>query len=290
MRDAVAATTFEEAEKLVASGRLSEIVAVGGGAAASIDNGAGSRDEVWVGVVAKAFTAECDCCPDGDQDELCAHAVAVIVAALQDDFLWSSAATPPSQETVDPKVQRLADIAATLSVRRLSTMVAEHAVTDRRLETRLLAYAGKLGPLDEVEAAEVRRTIDNLASEATVGDWQVHDVLQAGRWIVDELEVLVQRPVNETALSLVEHAAVVWDELVSNLYDADASYTEEADETGDAVRAVHIRMCHELQLAPDDLVERLRSLIGEADVTACLDEPEDYLHLVGAAGVAALCR
>jgi hypothetical protein len=212
------------------------------------------------------------------------------LGALHQDFAWSSVATPPSKMTVDPKVRRLTEVAATLPARRLVRLVAEHAATDRRLETRLLTYAGKLGPATDVELADVRTTIDGLAGDATAGQWNPHDVVEAGQWIVEELEVLVERPASDAALRVVEHAARVWDGLAGYLHDASETDEDEPAEIGGALRAVHVRMCAELQLDPDDLAHRLAGIITEAEFTSCLDEPEDYLALVGPDGVAAVRR
>ncbi|WP_203862104.1 hypothetical protein [Plantactinospora mayteni] len=289
IRNAVAPATIQDAGTLVESGRLGEITSFGGGASCVLDRGSEPGYEVWVGVVGGEFTAECDCGGDPtDPDELCVHAVALTLGALRDDFVWASAATPPSQLAVDPEVRRLAEIAATVPARRLAMLVAEHAVQDRRLATRLLTYAGRLGAPTDAELANVRRTIDNLANEATAGEWELHDVVKAGQWIVDELELLVQRAATDGALDVVEHAAEVWDDLASHLYDAHHGYEDEAEEIGDAVRAAHIRLCGALRPDPDDLRDRLAEIVTAPEFTSCLDSPEDYLPLLGPAGVAEL--
>lgn len=86
--DSVAPTVREAAQRWLASGRVGEITAVGGGASASVDHVA-----VWVGIVGGDFVAECDCTDapsgpvgagddeDGEDDDLCAHAVALTAAA-----------------------------------------------------------------------------------------------------------------------------------------------------------------------------------------------------------------
>jgi uncharacterized Zn finger protein len=97
VRDAADPKIYQAAEELVSSGGLGEIVEVGGGAAGSVHDGADSSREVWVGVVSGALSAACDCAEAGpDRGDLCAHAVALLLAAIRDDFPWASAATPPS--------------------------------------------------------------------------------------------------------------------------------------------------------------------------------------------------
>ncbi len=146
VRDAVDPELFERAEKLLDSGGLGEFTAFGGGVTCLVPNGTEPGYEVWVGVVATALTGECGCvAAEADPDELCLHALALAIGALDADFVWSSAATPPSQASISPKVAQLAEIAATVPTRHLVMLVAEHAATDSRLETRLLTYADQFG-------------------------------------------------------------------------------------------------------------------------------------------------
>ncbi|MFI6762570.1 hypothetical protein ACIBF5_25895 [Micromonospora sp. NPDC050417] len=289
VRGAVDPEVYQEAEALLAADRLGRIVEVNGGAVAAVHTDSGATAyEVWVGVVDGAFSSECDCAePETDPEELCAHAVAVTLAALGDGFHWSPTATPPSTVRVDPGVRRLADVAATLPVRRLALLVAEHAVTDRRLEARLLTYAGELGVPTEDELADVRKVVESLAAEATTGHWDLYDVAKAGQHVVEELEVLAQRPPTEATLLTVEYAARRWDALLGPL--GEAADDEEFDEIGSALRAVHVRLCLELRAEPEPLVERLLDIIEAAEsVASCLDRPTDYLPVLGPDGVAAL--
>ncbi|MFK3983863.1 hypothetical protein ACI2K4_26215 [Micromonospora sp. NPDC050397] len=290
VRGAVEPAVFREAEALLAAGRLGRVVEVNGGAVAAVHtDGGATAYEVWVGVVDRAFSSECDCAgPETDPDELCAHAVAVTLVALGEGFHWSPTATPPSTVAVDPEVRRLADVAATLPVRRLAMLVAEHAVTDRRLEARLLTYAGELAAPTDAELHELRKTVDSLATEATSGRWDAYDVLKAGEQIVEELEVVAQRPATEETLSTVEYAARRFDGLLGSL--GEAGDDEDFEEIGSALRAVHVRLCLELRPDPETLVDRLLDIIeaAESPVTSCLDHPTDYLPVLGPDGVAAL--
>jgi len=291
MRRAVDPPVYRAAEELLASGQLGEITTVGGGAQSIVSSDHGPVYEVWVGVVRGAFSAECDCADEGvEPNELCVHAVAVTLAALRGGFTWSSAATPPSGAVIEPEVRRLADVAATLPPRRLAMLVAEHAAVDRRLATRLMTYAGKLGPLTDAELAVLRKTIDGIAQDATAGRWDLHDVAKAGQRIVDELEVVAMRPASAQALLLVEHAAQVWDGLSGYLYEGWETYGAEPEEIGGGLRAVHVRMCEELQPDPDQLVGRLIEILAQSDVTSCLDDPEDYMSLLGRERITTLRR
>lgn len=294
VRDAVQPPVLRTAEKWLADGSVGIISGEGGGACAVVDS-----TLVWVGIVDRAFVAECDCAgtvPSGtdvaDGDELCAHAVALVLAATAGGFAWSSSAVPPSQAAVDPAVRRLTAIAATLPARRLAALVGEYAASDRKLEARLLAHAGRLGAPTDRELAEVRATIDGIVAEATRGRWGLEDLARAGRLIVDEVEVLVQRPPAEGTLVLVEDVARQWDELSVHLHGAyfDRSFEEDPEEIGAALLALHVRLCEQLDVDPDELVDRLKDIIGAAEITSCLDAPEEYAAVLGPELMAELGR
>ncbi|WFE31156.1 hypothetical protein [Micromonospora sp. WMMD975] len=288
LRDAAGSAACAGADELRSAGQPAEVVPVGGGASGVIRAAGEPPIEVWVGVTPGGFTAECDCAAGAG---LCAHAVALTLAALDDGLAWSSAATPPSAVAVDPKVAQLAELARRIPARRLAMLAAEWAATDRVLEGRLRAQAGQLAVLTAGELAQVRRTIDNLAHEATSGSgWDLHDVEKAGRAIVEEVEVLAQRPPTDETLLLVERAARAWDGISGYLYDAWETYDEEPAEIGDALRAAHVRLCEQVQPDPDDLAARLAEIIAACEIDSCLDEPWDYLAVLGRQRVKALLR
>ncbi|WP_433343345.1 SWIM zinc finger family protein [Micromonospora sp. CA-111912] len=289
LRGEAGAVACDAADKLLAAGQPAAITSAGGGASGVIREGGQPPYEVWVGITADGFTAQCDC---PAREELCAHAVALTVAAVQGRFDWSSAAaTSSSALEIDPRVAELAELARGIPARRLALLVAEWAAADRVLENRLLAQAGRLAPLNAAELDDVGRSIDNIAHEATSGDrWELHDVEKAGRAIVEEVRVLAERPATEGTLLVVEQAARVWDRLVPPLYDAWETYEEEPGEIGGALRAVHVQLCEQVQPDPDELAKRLAEVIGAAEVDSCLDEPWDYLGVLGRDRVKALGR
>ena len=191
--------------------------------------------------------------------------------------------TPPSRVIVDPRVRRLTDLAATLSPRRLAALVGEYAAVDRKLETKLRSWAGELGSPSAAELAAVRRTISSIAAEATRGRWGLEDVARAGRLIVDELETLAQRPANPDTVAVVEGAAECWDELSVHLHGAyvDNAFAEDPKVIGDAIRAVHVLICEQVDVDPDELIARLVTIIDKAEISSCLDAPDDYAALLG---------
>lgn len=153
VRDAVDDGTYGEAERLLASGALSDIIEVGGGASALVQTaptGRGTVHDAWVGVDGGTLVSECSC-EDLGQDafeDLCVHAVAVVLAALRSGFDWASAAIPPSEAGVDLQLERLCAVASRLPHERLAQLLAESALLDPRIEARLLAEAGADGACD----------------------------------------------------------------------------------------------------------------------------------------------
>jgi hypothetical protein len=286
LRSEAGSAVCEEADALLAAGQPDVVVPAGGGASGVVRVSGQPPHEAWAGVTADGFTAECDCSAGG---EWCAHVVSLVAAALRDGIEWSSTATPSSAAGREPKVARLMEIVGALPARRVALLLAEHAATDRVLETRLLTYAGKLGPLTDAELADARRMIVDLAVQATSGDrWDLHDVEKAGRAIVEEVQVLVQRPATEGLLEVVEQAAREWDSIAVHLWDAWETYEEEPAEIGGALRDAHVHLCEQLQPDPDELAARLAAIIKAAEVDSCLDEPDDYLPVLGRQRVKAL--
>ncbi|MFI2712484.1 hypothetical protein ACH495_20390 [Micromonospora sp. NPDC018662] len=287
LRDVAGSATWATAEKLRSAGQPATLVPVGGGASGTVRTAGEPPVVIWVGITADGFTAECDCSAG---TRPCAHAVALTLAALSDGLAWSSAATPPSAVAVDPVIAELAELARSVPMRRLASLVAEWAAKDRVLESRLRARAGQLASPTVNDLDRIRRMIDNLAGEATSGQWDLHDVEKAGRAIVEEVEVLAQRPPTEEALLVVERAARAWDGRSGYLYDAWETYDEEPAEIGGALRAAHVRLCEQVQPDPDELAGRLAEIIAAAEVDSCLDEPWDYLAVLGRQRVKALLR
>jgi hypothetical protein len=279
----VDAEVLAAAERLLSSAAVGPIGEAGGGATAVVEVGPGRGLEVWVGAVDGVLGAECDCDVEWvtRREDLCSHAVAVTLSALRGGFSWASAAVPPSAAVLDPGARELLEVAERMPRRRLAMLVAAYAATDRRLRTRLLVEAGELGPLTDTEAAQLRRVFGSTAAEVTSGRWDMQDVVVAGETIIAEVEILAERPAAMPALLLVEHAAEVWDGLATHLFDDWEHYEGVPEEMGERLRQVHLRLCEQLQPDPEELAERLDRIISAAEVTSCLDSPQEYLALRG---------
>lgn len=278
---AVDAEVFTAAQGFVSGDAVGVIGEEGGGATAAVRVAPAGSVEAWVGVVEGGLVGECDC--DVGQgmgsQELCAHAVAVLLQALREGFAWSSAATPPSDAVADARVRELIDVAEGLPRRRLALLLATFAATDRRLQARLLVEAGELGSLTEAEAAGLRTSLGGIAAEATNGRWEMHDLVVAGETIIGELEIVAERPAGMPALLLAEYAAGVWDGLAAHLFDDWEHYEGVPEQMGQRLRQVHLDLCEQLRPDLAELAERVDRIVRAAEATSCLDAPRDYLAL-----------
>jgi uncharacterized Zn finger protein len=136
-RRSVPAEVAQVAERLLDNGDVSDPEAVGGGARAVVTDG-GSRFEPWVGVVDRAFTGDCDCPADPGDDGLCAHAVAVALAAFEDGLRFAAAGIPHGEDTTEPGRVELRQAAESLDPRELTEIVIEQALRDPEFAARLL--------------------------------------------------------------------------------------------------------------------------------------------------------
>jgi hypothetical protein len=248
-----------------------DVVADGGGAAGVADG-----RHVWVGVVNGELVGECDCLAD----ELCAHGVAVALAAMEAGVVFES--LPPSEKE-SPEVQRFTKAAARLGGRELVRLVARHAARDRRLATELLVAAGELGaPSDEEIAVVHRMFVDARRIPSGSERWEPRDLFDAGRDMVVELEVLALRPVNDGVLDLADEAARVWSVFLDSLHEA-----READpqEIGDALAAVHVQLYEVSGFTPEELAGRLAGLYSDLEDDQFLDVPDAYEQVLGDEGI-----
>lgn len=130
-------------QECLAQGRIRDLQAEDGGAAAVLDDAEFGVLRAWVGVVNGALTGECDC-PDTGPDGLCGHAIGVAVAALRQGVTFVAISSRTGAD--DPGEQRFAEIAAELAPSALIGLVARQAVADQYFAAELLASAGRLAP------------------------------------------------------------------------------------------------------------------------------------------------
>ncbi|WP_346135309.1 hypothetical protein [Lentzea roselyniae] len=248
-----------------------DVVADGGGA-----SGVADGRHVWVGVVNGELIGECDCLAG----ELCAHGVAVVLAAVEAGVVFES--LPPA-EKASPEKQRFTTAAARLGRRELVELVAEHAVGDRRLATRLMVAAGELGAPSDDEIAVVHRIlVDARRLPDGHARWELRDLLDAGRDMVTELEVLALRPVNDGVLDLADEAASVWSSFLTALREA---WDVDPQPISDGLAAVHVQLYEASRVAPADLAGRLAVLYADLADDPFLDVPEAYRYVLGDEGI-----
>ncbi|MGH3621390.1 MAG: hypothetical protein ACRDQ5_06310 [Sciscionella sp.] len=265
-------------------GRVRDLEAEDGGAGAVLADPDHGLFGVWVGVVNGALTGECDCV-DGMSSGLCAHAVAVALAALVEGLTFSSISS--RARDVDPEEQRFAEIAAELDPRELIGLVARHAVVDRYFAALLLSCADRLASPGPTEIQAARRVV-TAAADVPNGRhrWDLYDIVKAGTAMVSELELLAVRPPTDELLVVVEEAIAVWATLSGYLNDAWETYATEPEEVGSALAELHLRLSQAYRPEPLELAARLAKLVADADVDTFLDAPEGYVDVLGAEGVA----
>ncbi|WP_431681297.1 hypothetical protein [Kitasatospora sp. KL5] len=290
VRSAASAKAYRGGEKLLAASAVKRLEPGYGGANADVADGTQTW-QVWVGVVGRALTGECDCL-DAHTGALCPHTVAVALAAVQAQFPWIALPmSRPDSQTVDPKERRYRDLAKTLDTAELIALIARHAVRDRQLAMDLQVVTGRLGAPGAGDLASLRALVDE-AREIPDGryEYDLHDIVTAGRAVVAELQVLALRPPSVELLDAVEYAAECWDYLAGVLSQDWRTYDRESREIGSAIGAVHVGLCEQLQVDPAELAERLAKLAAECETDSFLNLPASYRHLLGPDGVAVFER
>jgi hypothetical protein len=260
-RDSVPAEVATTADRLLRDGAVSDLEAVGGGARAVVRDG-GIRFQPWVGVVDRALTGECDC-PNGpgDDDDLCAHAVAVALASFDAEVKFSAEGRPHGTGPVEPERADFIDAVGRLGPRQLTELVVEQAMRDRLFATRLLGRAGMLAPGDESALADFEAVVGEVSAVTTGTRWGIADVELAGQRLVAEVEILRARPVVPAMLELLEQAIVVWDELAGHLLDAYYDRRVDPDEISEPLVAAYRDLCELLGLGAEEISDRLDRLL-----------------------------
>ena len=257
-------------QELVA--RVGDVEGDRGGVTAVVADPGFGRADVWVGVVGGELVGECDCLAE----ELCAHAVALALAAPERGVALTSI---PFHRGSDPEQERFLSVAGGLGRRKLNRLVAEHASRDRHFAAKLLAAADRLHPpsVEEVEAA--RRMVEEAAGIPDGSDpWELHDLVKAGTDIAAELEVLAERPATVELLDVADDAVVAWTTLLGQL----RGYWDEAetDLISRRLADVHLKLCEACDLPPADLASRLEDLLERCEEDVFLDVPDAYEDLL----------
>lgn len=261
-RESIPAAVGDAAARLLSDDTVGELEPAGGGAQAVVRDG-NATFQPWVGVVEKAFVGDCDC--GVDEDDFCPHAVAVALTAFDEDFVFGSAATPPSAAPVESDRAQYLEAVERLSPRQLANLVARYAVRDRLFAATLLGEAGLFRGNDKTGLDDFRAVIEE-ASKVTHGRrWEIAHVEEAGHRLVSEVEILCARPATEAMLDLVEEAILVWDELSGHLRDAYYLTRTDPDEISEPLVEAHRDLCERLYLDPEEISDRVNRLVGDCE-------------------------
>lgn len=254
--EAIRPATREAATALWRSDAVSALEEAGGGAQAVVRDGARIL-QPWIGIVDGAFAGECECGDDG----LCVHAVAVALAAFDEDVRWSGAAVPPSATEVPSERLRYAAAVERLAPRQLAALVVDQAADDRLFATTLLRTAGMLDAADHDDAHHrFGEVLEQTAAVTSGSRWQIPDVEEAGLRLAAEVAVLCELPATTDALDLVERAILVWDGLAEHLIDAYEVRKIDPDDVGAPLVEAYIDLFEQLDTDPAELSQRLGQL------------------------------
>lgn len=273
-------------QALDASMRLRSLRSDDGGARAAVTTPDGAVLDCWVGVVDSELAADCEC-RTGRHQPLCAHAVVVARAAVEEDLPWSANATPPGSALLKTAAEWV-QVANGLSHRELVGLVAEQAAQNRSFASSLLKAADLLGPPGPAEFALVRQAIDEALDVESGYAWDLHDIAVAGYRLAEELELLAERPATSESLKIAEEAIDAWDGHLYGVLSQDyRTYETEPSEIGGRIAAAHLAICTSLRPDPEQLAADLVRLEGLAEIESSLDSPGAYRHLLGPTGIAA---
>jgi hypothetical protein len=260
-RDSIPAEVVGAADRLLRDDGVSDLEAVGGGARAVVCDG-GIRFQPWVGVVDRALTGDCDCADRPGDDDLCAHAVAVALVALDEEVKFAAQGRPHGAGPAEPERADYVEAVHSLGPRQLTDLVVEQALRDRLFATRLLGRAGMLAPADESALDEFEAVVREVSAVTTGSRGEIADVEHAGRRLIAEVEILRARPVVPAMLDLVEQAIEVWDELSGHLIDAYYSRRVDPDEISVPLVEAYRDLCELLGLGSEEIADRLNRLLG----------------------------
>jgi hypothetical protein len=114
--------------RLHASGAVSETAGAYAGAGGFVVDDTGTEFDVWVGVQNLRLVGECDCLDDAAPSasaQLCAHAVALALAAIDADISWAQAPSSQADAAPDDPAAALAALTAAEKGRLLDTLLRQ---------------------------------------------------------------------------------------------------------------------------------------------------------------------
>jgi hypothetical protein len=259
-----------------------------GGARAALTTADGGVLDCWVGVVDGELAADCECRTGRRRHQsLCAHAVVVARAAVEEGLPWSANATPPGL-ALPKTTAEWTQVADSLTHRDLVGLVADQATQNRSFANSLLRAADLLGPPGPVEIALVRKAIDDALGVESGYEWDLHDIAVAGYRLAEELELLAERPATREALQVAEEAIDAWDGHLYGVLSQDyRTYETEPSDIGGRIAAAHLAICASLRPDPEQLAADLVRLEGLAEIESSIDALGAYRHLLGPTGISA---
>lgn len=240
------AGAFTSGRKLWTSSSVRGLESGYGGANADVTAGPGKQYQVWVGVVDGTLSGECDCQAARRGAALCAHSVAVALAAVDAGLPWAPAPTRDA-ERADGKAA-LAALRAEEKAALLDALLRAHpelVAEARALAVRILDphvaghrdhgsdhgsdYGSDYDELRDRVAAEVEQSlrdldIRNMNSGYQPGYGYVSPEDAAGQMVEDAIEPYIQDLRRRLELGLHQAAQAVGAGVVAGLRACEGSY------------------------------------------------------------------
>jgi hypothetical protein len=228
--------------RLYASGAVSETAGAYAGAGGFVVDDTGTEFDVWVGVQNLRLVGECDCPDDAAPSvsaQLCAHAVALALAAIDADITWAPA--PASQADDADQAAALAALTAAEKGCLLDTLLRQHPElrpAAEELAINLLAAPGTghregadaaAAQLRDETAAEVElalQTLDINTMQAgyTPGRGYVDEFSAAAELVQQALEPYERDVARRLALGLTDAAQTIALGVLDGLRACEGSY------------------------------------------------------------------
>jgi hypothetical protein len=228
--------------RLHASGAVSETAGAYAGAGGFVVDDTGTEFDVWVGVQNLRLVGECDCldgsAPSGSA-QLCAHAVALALAAIDAGISWAPA--PSSQAAPADPAAALAALTAAEKGRLLDTLLRQRPElrpAAEELAMTLLDASGTghraaadaaAAQLRDETAATVRSTlqtldINTLQAGYTPGRGYVDEYSAAAELVEQALEPYERDVARRLSLGLTDAAQAVALGVLDGLRACEGSY------------------------------------------------------------------
>lgn len=230
--------------------------------------------------IGKGLTSHACTCPAADGGDLCKHGVAVGLARLAELRAGPSKAARKEGEPLT--LGDLREPLEKLAQGALVELVLDHALTDARLERRLIAAVAARAPKG-ANLAELRRQIDRAVEVDDFIAWGESGAYAAGvQDCVDMLDDLLKRGQASEVIELSERALRGLEDALNSIDDSDGCIQPIRED----LERLHLAACRKAKPDQLELAARLFEWELESEWDGFRGAAETYARVLGAAGLA----